>query len=461
MTQVRRVAICILLIAAVFMFSNAVFASDTGNTIPTRFIENGLPQGSAWNATYNNILGTPTPEISWASATPYPSQIDDHACSAYNDYIYCVGGLGSNTLLFPANSTYFAPVTQNGIGEWMQASSYPLLVLDHSCSSYNGYLYCVGGEYGEVYNSVYFTPISSSGTGNWTATTPYPTTVYNHVCVANNGYLYCIGGTLDNFDTNDTNLAYYAPVSSAGVGAWLPTNSYPLKVDDSSCSVYSSSIYCVGGREVDEGKSYPAVYYANLSSSGISAWLAANSYPIPVYDQACASAAGYLYCFGGYNGLMAPASPTNSVFYAQITPRGLGAWQAAEDYPLALRSQSAVAYGDMLYVIGGYNDRASNGTSAVYYTNVSTNSVLFSAPQGTYSYSVPNQIIGKVLYVPDHANGKLASGGTLLVEFTPSASGSQQSPTLAIVVGVVFAIAAILVGYRARSLADKLTLKKK
>ncbi len=403
--------------------------------IPTLFVETGLPMQSLWNVTYDGNSSVSGPVFFWNQTKNYPVPVDDESCDASGGYIYCVGGPGTNTM-------YFAKMAQNGTGEWMPTNDYPTLVYDQDCNAYGSRFYCVGGIFGgESYNAVRYTNISASGAGEWENTTPYPIRIYNHSCVINNGYLYCVGGTSNG---SDTSLSYFAPITGSGVGTWHKTSSYPFAIDDSSCSPYNNYIYCVGGRTLNENSSYNHTYYAPLSASGIGKWAEATPYPNPVYDQACTASTGYLFCIGGYG---ANAMTVNSLFYAQITTNGLGAWEKGPAYPYeTIRSTVLVSYGDDLYVIGGYQDLGSVASDRVFYTSIGTSTIAFSTGPGISQFRIPDEDYNGTEYLPDPASGSLQAGNTLLVRFTSAgASASQTQQTLSpdlLAIAVIIALAA-------------------
>ena len=199
------------------------------------------------------------------STTSYPTNIAHGSCATYSGYIYCVGG---GTGLGSTSAVYFAPVSSSGVGAWTSTTRYPTTENYQSCATYSGYIYCVGGYIGggNVLSAVYFAPVSSSGVGAWTSTTRYPTTIDYQSCVIYSGYIYCVGGNAPSTPSGFGG-AYFAPVSSSGVGAWTSTTSYPAVVTAQSCATDSGYIYCVGGQPVSSTGYTSAVYYADLTSN--------------------------------------------------------------------------------------------------------------------------------------------------------------------------------------------------
>src|SRR3989475_5301565 len=256
---------------------------------------------------------------SWSSTTNYPIGIEFPSCVMSSGFVYCIAGDNSSSL---TNAVYFAPLLPaGGAGSWSSSTSYPLRLQSQRCVTSSGYVYCIGGDtHGGLANStsaVYFAPLSSSGVGSWSPTTSYPTGIVFQSCVVNSGFVYCIGGDMANgFGTANgfTNVVYFAPLSSSGVGSWSSCTSYPLNVISPSCVVGSGFAYCIGGDTATHspfGGTFTgftsAVYFASLSSSGVGSWASTTSYPTVIYTQSCALDSGYVYCIGGNNGSGVPS----------------------------------------------------------------------------------------------------------------------------------------------------------
>src|SRR2546429_6393837 len=110
-----------------------------------------------------------------------------------------------------------------------------------------------------------------------------------------------------------TDVFYFAPLSSSGVGSWSSATSYPLNVISPSCVVGSGFAYCIGGDTATHspfGGTFTgftsAVYFASLSSSGLGSWASTTSYPTVIYTQSCALDSGFVYCIGGDKGRGGP-----------------------------------------------------------------------------------------------------------------------------------------------------------
>lgn len=280
--------------------------------------------GGPRNEVYTSSSVTPSSVniTGWTSDTnQYPQGINGQSCVAYSGYVYCVGGTnddgGDDVAL-----SYFAPLGSDGVvGSWSTTTSYPIPIDSQSCVASSGYIYCVGGNNetdgsnadSVSSSSVYYSQLSSSGIGAWSLSTAYPGGIYFPTCYSSGGYVYCLGGA----DSNDNAVStdFFAPLSSTGVGAWTQTTAYPVQASGQACATSSGRIYCVGGEEAD-GTYTGAAYYAPVSSGGIGAWHDAAGYPTSV-QTACVISGGYIYCVGGFDS--SSVGDNNAVFYASLS----------------------------------------------------------------------------------------------------------------------------------------------
>ncbi len=238
--------------------------------------------------------------------------------------------------------------------------------------SSDGFAYCVGGSYddaGDDLASSYYAPLTSSGIGSWNSTTAYPAAIDSQACVTSSGYIYCLGGENETSGTNSTvtptNSAWFASISSGGIGVWKHTTAYPSTVSFEACAASKSDIYCVGGVDASNN-GVASVYYAPISSSGIGQWSASTSYPFDAYGQTCTIDAGSLVCVGGVpNGT---SSSSNGVYSAPVSSGGVGQWHKAGNYPVGIETACAVSLGN-LYCSGGYQD-SSTISGATYYAKL-------------------------------------------------------------------------------------------
>lgn len=285
----------------------------------------------------------------WNQTTDYPVPIFADGCSISNGYIYCVGspGLGVNeTTNVSVKLAYYTGISSSGLNAWAPTTSYPQLLLDGGCSTANNYIYCVGGGNYSDPRYAYYAPVSSYGIGEWKETTPYPMGLFDAGCVIYSGEIYCTGTEYVNLTTNSINLTslgdvYYAPVSDSGIGNWIKTTNYPIPFFGAGCSAYNSTIYCVGDGYPNTTFSHSAYYAPILGSGGLGSWKRTTDYPISFSYAGCVLSNGYLYCVGSYN-----TTNHNEAYYAPVSSKGIGNWNQTTSYPTALFDAYCSTNGD-------------------------------------------------------------------------------------------------------------------
>lgn len=104
-----------------------------------------------------------------------------------------------------------------------------------SCNAYSGYLYCVGGASGiySVNRTYYARILTNGGLGQFVNTTSYPVDISRTSCVIGDGIIYCIGGMTN---TGVIPTIYSASLSSSGISAWSESsNGLPVPLYGMSC----------------------------------------------------------------------------------------------------------------------------------------------------------------------------------------------------------------------------------
>lgn len=325
----------------------------------------------------NGSVGT------WQTTTNLPAARQGMAATAYNGYLYSLGGYnGSNSL----SEVDYAKINPAGVtSSFASATSLPsTYAVTNACSVVvNGNLYVLGGSHaGSAQTTVYTTGINNDGTlGGWATTTPLPTALYSEGCATANGYIYTVGGYTGSIGITWIN---YAKVNSDGtLGSWSAysgtgAGSLPSTVYNAGVAIAGNYLYVIGG----SGSNTAAVNFAqinpngglvtNLSSCPSSGtlshgtWCTTSSLPAGRVDTNAVVSGGYMYEIAGYN-----SGATATVYYAAInsTNGTLGAWAtSAQTLPTAVYWPSIVANKGSIYVIGGYTGSAT--TSNVYYTTI-------------------------------------------------------------------------------------------
>jgi hypothetical protein len=208
--------------------------------------------GGMWNPTvvqYASIASGP-PTSAWTSQTantlPATPTEDYESCVTANNYIYCMGANSA-----PLTEVEYAPIYPSGgnTGPWTQQSSNVLNAGETQldCVTANNYIYCMGG--GTSNTVVQYAPIytTTATTGAWQSTNSLAVSDSEPACVTANNYIYCMG---DNAGTSDT-IVQGAPIlpNGAGISGWTSqaTNTLAYGEYTVSCVTANNYIYCPGG----------------------------------------------------------------------------------------------------------------------------------------------------------------------------------------------------------------------
>ena len=269
---------------------------------------------------WKNTTSYPLP-IEYESCVSYTvNQVGDAT-------ILCVGG-DNSTDGNSTDETYAAQLSPDGgiVGSWQPQVSYPTPITGTSCvvdSGVDGYiavqLICVGGdtELGDPTSAVYYAPVWQDGSGDWVSTTSFPVPLDSHSCVESQVYIYCVGGLVDH---SSTDSVYYAEVTSSGglAGGWNETAPYPIDVTNTDCVTsggYDDYAFCIGGLVGQAGTG--DVFYARLSHTGAGiegSWMRATSSAAGFDYDSCVEAIGTIWCdWGGsvvYDEILGPDAPT-------------------------------------------------------------------------------------------------------------------------------------------------------
>ncbi|HVA82671.1 MAG TPA: DUF2341 domain-containing protein [Candidatus Aquilonibacter sp.] len=302
--------------------------STTTTSIVYVYAIGGYASGASQTVYYAPAYTTGTG--SWTATNTYPIGYSGGQCIAYNNYVYCTGGLtGSGGGAAPTALTYYAQLYAGAVGTWTSSTSYPFALRYSSCIANNGYEYCTGGMDGNVaYQKSYYASLSSGGVSSWTSTNTYPVNVEGSSCISNGGYMVCVGGSTTAAGTAGINNVYYAPVTSSGIGSWTSTNSYPLSVAATACTFNGGYMYCKGGYT---NAYISTAYYAPVYGNGeVGSWTSTNSYGTIVGEEGCANAANTIYCIAGY-----PNGFTNADYYSNTLPLGTTTWTTTNTFPLS------------------------------------------------------------------------------------------------------------------------------
>jgi len=297
----------------------------------------------------------------WNASTPYPGSYPPSSCVTASGYIYCVGGNG--------NSTFFAPIVQGVIGGWARTTDYPLPILYEGCVASSDNIYCVGGgttaqtsdPYGRV-ASAYYATLSSNGIGAWKETTPFPHVVPSPRCMTFNSQIYCVTASFNgtSFNISSPGNTFVAPLSRDGVGTWIESAGPTSLTTD--CSAVDGYAYCFGGGNCPPngplGDCFSQSYAAPLLSYGAGVWNSTTALPTANWDVYVAAESYIFY-------LSMP------VFFAAVSGGSIGPWETTTNFPDSFSPGACASSGAQIYCVGG------NGTdSYVASVGAQTQSVL-------------------------------------------------------------------------------------
>ena len=385
----------------------------------------------------------------WTSTTPYPIPVAGDSCVTYSTYVYCIGGFDANGRDY--NDVYYAELSPSGIGNWSVATPYPAKVDSAACFAEDSTLYCLGGENSSaVFNQIYDAPISSSGLGQWSSAGTYPSTIASASCVADSGYVYCVGGF--NLKGEGSASTYYASISS-GIGPWMSTTPYPVDVYTTPCVVQADYLYCIAGQEENlVGGTGPinnsptnGVFYAPLSPSGIGSWQASTAYVDPRSSASCVSISGQVYCLGGYG---TNQLSNDTVFSSPASESGVGSWTESTPYPVPFDLSSCVSAFSSIYCIAGrsYGTNGMSVTSADYYITLPASASTTSTTTSLAATTTSGSTAGKST-TPNAATLTASPSHSTSNTTMPTASSTSTTPEFpnALAAPLILALVLLLV----------------
>ncbi len=155
--------------------------------------------------------------------------------------------------------------------------------------------------------------------------------------------------------------------SSSPIGAASPTGTAQNREQAASATA-NGYIYSIGGYDGTTAQS--TVYYTKLNTDGSTqGWsTAANALPAVLRYPAATVANGYMYVVGGAN---TAGTAQTSIYYSKLNSDGsVGLWQtSAVVLPLARLGSSVVVLNGIIYIMGGCTDTTctTNAVNTTYY----------------------------------------------------------------------------------------------
>ena len=393
---------------------------------------NGSTQEAAAEYATINSNGTVG---SWTSTSSMTIPRTYHGLTAYNGYMYAVGG--STTGWSKVSSVEYAAINSNGtLGSWSTTAALSTAIDSSTAVAYNGYLYLLGGNTGSATNVVSYAPIKANGSlGSWSTTTSFTTARANGGAFAYNGKMYLVGG----YNASST---YYSDVQVATInndgtlGSWSTTTSFTTARAGAFTGVYGGYAYLAGGTATahSTGTALGSTQYAQINADGtLGSWRTSTTLSSSRYSGGTTLYNGRMYAVGGVDS----GSGTRSVQYATIDPAGVtGSFgTVANNFTTARALPCSVAYNGYLYAVGGStSDNSGGNVTTVQYTainsstgNVGSWSSTTALPEARgsagctayagYLYvvggftgtSVPGSMLSTVRYAPINSNGTIGT----------------------------------------------------
>jgi hypothetical protein len=307
----------------------------------------------------------------WTGTTAFTAGRYGHSVVAYNGFLYVMGGYTSTGA---TNAVSYAPINTDGtVGAWTATTPLPLSVYQHASVAYNGTMYLIGGVAGGYRTDVYKTTINLDGTlgTSWTTESSLPRATAYHAAVGYGGYLYVTGG----YNTTDGQIAVvlYAAVHGDGtLGSWLATSPLSEGRYRHGMVAYQGWLYVVGGSTASTTYSNSVVRGRINNSGTVVSWTALPLLPTGRWGHSVVASSGHLYCIGGYG----TGGYINEVRAARFDAIGsYDEWVlVSSDANMTRRYVGAAAWGNYLYVAGGYTGSVYD--NQVFYSALDENGSL-------------------------------------------------------------------------------------
>jgi N-acetylneuraminic acid mutarotase len=308
---------------------------------------------------------TPNEIAQWTTEeNSMPTTRAEQGTATYNGYIYQVGGAGTAD----GNSTIYAEIEDGGsVGAWQESpNDLPHGNFRLTAAAHNGYLYAIGGRDGGALNTIYRAALNAEtgAPGAWvTEANTMPGPVYYHSSFVYGDHLYVVGGD-DNSAVLDT--VYIAPIVEGAIGEWEESeNTLPEALSLGSVVVHNDYAYYIGGRD-SVGSASDVVYYAALTPGNVGNWVATDDeLPEGVYGASAVVIEDEVFLIGGHDG----TARQGTVYSATIDEPGdtIAGWASAGPaLPDVMEQGGAVVHDGETYVLGGLS--AGSYKASVYST---------------------------------------------------------------------------------------------
>lgn len=349
----------------------------------------------------------------WVTTAPFTTGRRSFGASAFNGYLYVLGGYTGSSALSDVQYAKFNPdgtiPTSGSSGTWTTGTAMPVARSSFPAMAYNGYLYVVGGcmaacsASGDYRDDILKTSLNDSGSNSgWVTACSdcYGSGIKraNAASTIYNGVMYVAGG----FDIS--NIHSDVRVSSIGadgsIDKFTPETSMNSGRYGMGLIAHKSKLYTIGGCRT---RPYPCsspvsqVKFAAIDILGSTGNYTAGPV-LPVspdpgnYDHGSVVYNGIIYVAGGctedtnLNQGDDCLRSTTKVQRATIGSDGsVGAWQSSDYTTLlidAISRHATVAHKGYLYMLGGMTNNSTGGAyvNTVRYSKINSDGSLVSNP---------------------------------------------------------------------------------
>ena len=253
------------------------------------FILGGQNGSGVFSTVYSAAQSSGGKLGSWTTTTALPQALYDHATAAAGGHVYVVGGFNSSNVT--QSTVYMATQTNGTLGAWSTQTPLPIAEGEIAATAYNGFVYVVGGHTatsGTGEATVYAAPIGSNGTlGAWSSLTPLPQARWDLGIAVAGGYLWAIGGY--NSSAVATATVYRAAINTNGtIGSWLVMTPLPAGLGEHSVTYAQNYLFAAGGKSGASG-AFSTIYDAPVAGP----WLMLNTYSVSAGSTVHVTGTGY------------------------------------------------------------------------------------------------------------------------------------------------------------------------
>lgn len=440
--------------------------------VDNKLIKKGRTTGARFN-TWNNTTSLPSP--AWGGAS-----------TPAGGFIYQAGGTGSGGTSSAVNWAQFNTGTGTidsanpGAGAcsgWCNDSAYNLPDgrANFSLTAYNGYLYALGGTSSNCTSgngtgntgycdTVYIAKLGANGEPRlwhptdtnqanwvyWYRDTDLPAErAYTGAAVHNN-QLYLLGGRTSSSATTAVSIAPITPTGKLGTWASSGNTIPSASAYSPGVETYNERLYVIGGSSSPTAAPTNTVWYSKINTDGtINTWQQTKGFTtgrVSGGSKITSTWGGYLYISGGcsaVNGSGYCTTIESDTQVASINADGsLDNWYAMPSVSDSRFGHSLVAWRNTIYMIGGCSaqDPSTGACTTTLATarygsinnegDVSTISNSYASGVGTcvdgppYDCDLPSASVGNVLNAVAVLNGYLyIMGGCTNNDCTSTSTG--------------------------------------